>query len=386
MKNPRQATVVGLYVSQLARSLPGRRSHELIIEAVLGALADAGVDPKTVDGAAIEWAGPGGVPGEVGSWAPYFRQPLAWTSEHFMDLAGARGLLKAAAAIEMGLCDTVVLGGGRAGPWAEDGTAVGAAMNLEFADVFGSSTMAQFGTVAQRHMFEFGTTAEQMAAVAATIRNHGHVNPEAALYGAGPYTVADILASPIIASPFHRLECCLIQEGACAIVLTTAERARDLRQQPVHVLGGGMEFFRGAYANPPLYRDMRHLGKDAARRAFARAGVGARDIDVFNLYDAVSFEVIRQFEMLGLCAEGEGGAFAADGRITLGGECPTNLDGGLLSHAWIGTAQLTLKVIEGVRQLRRDCGPRQVENAELTLVTNAGSGAQHIELAILGRG
>jgi acetyl-CoA acetyltransferase len=386
MGNPRQATVVGLYVTKLARTLPGRRSQELIIEAVKGAIDDAGIDPKSIDGTAIEWAGPGGAPGDNANWAPYLRQPLAWTNDHFMDQAGARGVLKAAAAIEMGLCDTVVIGGGRAGPWSTDGTAVGAALNLEFADPFGSSTMIQFATVAQRHMHEFGTTPEQMAEVAAVIRNHGHVNPEAAMYGAGPYTVADILASPMITTPFHRLECCLIQEGACAIVMTTAERARNLKQRPVHVLGGGMEFYRGAYANPPLYREMKNLGKDAVRRACGRAGVTPHDIDVFNLYDAVSFEVIRQFEMLGLCNEGEGGAFIQNGRITLGGQCPTNLDGGLLSHAWVGTAQLTLKIIEGVRQLRGSCGPRQVEDAELALVTNAGSGAQHIELAILGRG
>jgi acetyl-CoA acetyltransferase len=205
------------------------------------------------------------------------------------------------------------------------------------------------------------------------------------MYGTGPYTVDDILASPWIATPFHRLDCCLMNEGGAALVITTAERASDLPQQPIQIVSGSMEFFQGNYANPPLYRDMRHLGKKAVAKAFGRAGVTARDIDVFSLYDPVSFEIIRQFEMLGLCAEGEGGAFIERGRLSLDGQCPTNLDGGMLAGSWTGTGQLTLKVIEGVKQLRRVCGARQVPEAELALITNAGSGAQHIELMILGR-
>jgi acetyl-CoA acetyltransferase len=258
-------------------------------------------------------------------------------------------------------------------------------MSLEFAEPYGSFVMAQFALVATRHMHEFGTTPEQIAGVSATIRNHGHANPEAVMFGAGPYTVADVLASPMIASPFHRLDCCLMNEGGAALVITTAEHARDLPQHPVRLLGGGMEFFQGNYANPPLYRDMRHLGKGAVERAFGKAGATPQDIDVFSLYDPVSFEVIRQFEMLGLCDEGEGGAFVGNGRLELDGQCPTNLDGGMLAGSWTGTGQLTLKVIEAVRQLRRVNGARQVQDAELALVSNAGSGAQHVELMVLGR-
>ena len=356
-----------------------------MIEAVKGAISDAGLRPKDVDGAAIDWPGPGGAPAEAANWAMYLQQPLAWLDSHHLDTAGVRGVLKAAAAIEAGLCDIAVVGSGRAGPFSTDGSSPGANMSMEFTEPYGASVIAQFAVVAQRHMHEFGTTQEQIAAVSATIRNHGHVNPDAVMYGAGPYTVDDILASPWIATPFHRLDCCLINEGGCALVITTAERARDLPHPAVRVLSGAMEFFQGHYANPPLYRDMRNLGKKAVAKSFGRAAVTPRDIDVFSLYDPVSFEVIRQFEMLGLCAEGEGGAFAQDRRLALGGQCPTNLDGGMLAGSWTGTAQLTLKVIEGVRQLRHTCGARQVPGAELALVTNAGSGAQHLELMILGR-
>jgi acetyl-CoA acetyltransferase len=189
----------------------------------------------------------------------------------------------------------------------------------------------------------------------------------------------------MIASPFHRLDCCLVNEGACALVITTIERARDLAHAPALILGGGMEFMTGNYFNPALYRDMRNLGKRAAQRSFAQAGVGIDDIDVFSIYDPCSFEVLRQFEMLGLCGEGEGGEFVQGGRLDIGGQCPTNLDGGMLSASWVGSAQLTMKVIESVRQLRGGCGDRQVRDAELALTTNAGSGTSHIEMMIMGR-
>jgi acetyl-CoA acetyltransferase len=384
--NPRRATIAGIYQTQQARTLPGRSSQDLVIEAVKGAIADAGLQPRDVDGAAVDWPGPGGAPRDAENWAMYLKQPLSWCVSHHLLTAGVRGILEAAAAVEAGLCDVAVIGSGRAGPFSTDGAAPGANMSMEFAEPYGSSVMAQFALVATRHMHQFGTTPEQLAHVAATIRNHGHVNPEAVMFGAGPYTAADVLASPLVATPFHRLDCCLMNEGGAAVVITTAERARDLAAQPVPILGGGMEFFQGNYANPPLYRDLRHLGRAAAARALGRAGVTVQDIDVFSLYDPVSFEVLRQFEVLGLCGEGEGGAFCAGDRLTLNGSCPTNLDGGMLAGSWTGTAQLTLKVIEAVRQLRRVNGARQVADAELALASNAGSGAQHVELLVLGRG
>ena len=390
MPRARQPAIVGVYQTKQARTLPGRTSQDIVIEAVKGAIADAGLQPHEVDGAAIDWPGPGGAPGDSANWAMYLQRPLAWVDSHFMDTAGVRGVLKAAAAVETGLCEVAVVGSGRAGipvgGTNSGNSAVGTGMGLEFADPFGASVMSQFALVAKRHMHEFGTTPEHLATVAACIRNHGHANPDAVMYGAGPYTVADILASPLIASPLHRLDCCLVNEGGCALVITTVERARDLRHAPVMILGGGMEFMGGNYCNPALYRDMRTLGKRAAERSFAQAQVAATDIDVFQIYDPCSFEVLRQFEILGLCNEGEGGAFVQGGRLDLGGQCPTNLDGGMLAGSWTATSQLTTKVIEGVQQLRGACGARQVPNAELALSTNAGSGTSHIEMLIMGRG
>ena len=383
MNNPRRATIVGVHLTRQARRLEGRTSQELIIEAVRGALDDASMSAREVDGVALEWPGPGGYAAEPSNWAPYFKNPLRWHSEGSLDTSGARGAMRAAAAIEAGLCDTVILGGGQAGFWAGLTGKIGGGTGHEFADCFGITVMAQFAMVAQRHMHEFNIPPEYLANIAATIRNHGHANPAAAMHGAGPYTVADVLASPYVAEPLHRLECCFMNDGACAVVITTAERARDLKQRPVSILGAAAEFHR--WGDPPLYRDLRHLGKDAVARTLGPSGTKIQDVDVFSLYDATAYEVLRQYEMLGLCDEGEGGAFALDGNITFGGAAPTNLDGGLLAFSWVGKAQTTMRLIEAVRQVRGTAVGHQVEGAELAFTANAGSGAWRVEMMLVGR-
>jgi acetyl-CoA acetyltransferase len=378
----RDVAIVGVHATEQAWRLPERTSMDLVLEAALGAIADAGLLPGDVDGAALDWPGPGGVPGEASSWARVLRRELAWTSDGMLDTAGTRGVLKAAAAISAGLCDVAVVGGGQSGMFAGRGPVSGG--ELEFTSVWGAYVVPVFALVAQRHMHEFGTTPEQLAQVAVTIRANGYTNPEAVMYGKPPVSVADVLGSRIVATPFHLLDCCIAAEGGAALVLTTLERARDLPNPPVAVLGGGMTFHEAAYANPPLYREVGRLGVDAARRAFGLAGVSVGDVDVFSLYDPNSFEIIRQVEVLGLCAEGEGGPFVEGGYLALDGAHPVNPDGGCLSYAWNGTQQMTLKVMECVRQLR-GTAVHQVPKAEVAVASNAGSGAAHYELIVLGR-
>jgi acetyl-CoA acetyltransferase len=377
----RHAVIAGAYATRQAWSIPDKTDFDITVDAVLGALDDAGLTPADVDGAGLDWPLPGPQHGDGQHWARLLGGPLRYVAEGIQDTAGIRGVTKAAAAVAAGLCDVAVVGGGTAGPRA-DGM-IG--KPSEFLTPYGAYTVPLFANVAQRHMAEFGTTPEQLATVAATIRNHGSANPAAVMYGKGPYTVDDVLASPVVASPFHLLDVCLVAQGGAAVVITTAERARDLRHPPVAILGASSEMRQGQWSGLPRYEDVRDVGADALERAFGMAGLKPSDVDLFNLYDPTSFEVIRQFELLGLCGEGEGGAFVEGGALEPAGACPTNLDGGLLSYTWNMVQQMTLKIVESVIQLRGDAGGRQLGGVEVALATNSGSAAQHFEAALLGR-
>jgi acetyl-CoA acetyltransferase len=355
---------------------------QVALAAVDGALADAGLTRRDIDGMAVDWPGPGGVPGECASWGRILNIPLSWTGDAWLDSAGLRGV----SAVASGLCEVAVVGGGPVVlKQAADVTTVGSLMGREFADPWGAYVAPQFALVAQRHMYEFGTTQEQLALVSATIRNNGHRNPEAVMYGKGPYTVSDVLASRMVASPFHLLDLCIVATGGAAVVLTTAERAHDLRHPPVTLAGAGWELIGPTYANPPLYREVGRVGENAVSRAFGMAGLGVRDVDVFSLYDPNCFELIRQFEILGLCGEGEGGPFALDLEFAPGGRYPVNPEGGCLSCAWNGIQQMTIKVVEAVKQLRGVCGDHQVPGARVAVASNVGSGSRHYEFGTLVR-
>jgi acetyl-CoA acetyltransferase len=354
---------------------------DLCVEAVSGALADAGLVAADVDGVLVDWPGPGGVQGQASSWARLLGRPVALSSDSIMDNAGVRGVLKGAAMITAGYCETVLVGGGSAGTLRSG--PVGSGEPMEFSDVWGCYVIPQFALVAARHMKDYGTTAVQIASTAATIRNHATGNPEAVMGAKGPYTVDDILGSPMVSSPLHLLEVCIAAEGGAALVMTTEERARDLKHAPVVVAGGGMSYMQAAYANPALLREVGDLGRVAATEALQQADINLPDIDVFSLYDPNAFEIIRAVEAIGLCPPGDGGPLAESGGFDVSGAFPVNPDGGCLAHSWNGTQQMTIRVIEGVRQLRGTAN-RQVPEARHALVANAGSGAQHIEILVLG--
>jgi acetyl-CoA acetyltransferase len=308
-----------------------------------------------------------------------------------LDAVGIRSLLNAAAAIRAGLCETVVIANALAGGARTSGAGFLGARSaehasLEFNHPYGGGVMWRFAMSARRHMHDYGTTPEQMASVAVAIRNHGHRNPEAMMYGAGPYTIEDVFASRWIAEPIHLLECCLVGQGGVAMVVTSGERARRLQRHPVYLLAGACESTQGPHAYPSLNREEGMLGARRMRVAYAQAGISPGDVDVLSVYDPTAFEVIRWMECLGFCDVGEGGPFIEGGTLERDGRLPTNLDGGTLAHAWAGTAQLTMKIVEGVRQLRGDQGDRQVAGAEVAVCTNSVPGAHHVEMCILGRG
>src|SRR6185503_17312744 len=188
---------------------------------------------------------------------------------------------------------------------------------------FGPTIVGSYALVAQRHMHEYGTTSEQLAAIAVAMREHAGRNPNAKYRE--PITVEDVLASRTISSPLHLLDCCMISDGGGALVLTSLDRARDLKKKPVVILGG-------AEAVRHLEAGERDLLDVAARQsgplAFERAGVRHADIDMCMVYDSYTITVLTTLEGLGFCAPGEGGAFCAGGRIGLGGALPISTDGG----------------------------------------------------------
>jgi acetyl-CoA acetyltransferase len=225
-----------------------------------------------------------------------------------------------------------------------------------------------YSLMARRHMHEFGTTAQQLGAVALAMRRHAQLNPNAVMRGR-PMVLEDYLASPIVADPYRLFDCCLETDGAAAVLVTTADRARDLRQRPVYIsaVAEGQPYPADDLLNRP---DPFAVGLTAAApRAFAAAGITPADVDFAQIYDCFTFEVIQQLEEAGFCKRGEGGAFAEGGRIELGGELPVNTHGGLLSEAHVlGVGH----IVEAVRQLRGTADERQVVGAAIGAVTGWG--------------
>lgn len=355
------------------------------LEAARRALDDAGLSIHDVDGISARWPGPGGTVFHPGSsdWSKILGIPLRWVGDTYPQ--GVPAALDAAAAILTGQCDTVLVVGGQADLSASGAVASYTRPDNEFVSCWGSITQAQFALVAQVYFARYRPDRSRLAALAAAVRNSGSANPDAVMSGRGPYTGDDVLASPLVATPFHLLEVCLATEGAAAMVLTSRERARDLRQVPVRLLGGACEWYRQQYVDPPRFDEVGRIGEDAGRRAFAMAGLGPGDVDVLELYDINVFEIVRQLEVLGFCGEGEGTDFAADAGVSADGGLPINTDGGLLSFAHIGWGGPTLKIVEAVRQLRGQATSGQVVGARTALVTGAGSGAQYCNVLLLGR-
>jgi acetyl-CoA acetyltransferase len=377
----RDVAIAAVYNTRQAKVIEGHTSQTIALEAALGVLDAAGVPAAAVDG----------VLGQFSTELIYLLGigPVWVTS---MGTSGIPGVLDAANLIALGHCETVLLAGGGAGIYTERAsTAPWTRPSNEFVVPFGMYTALEFALIARRHMHVYGTKPEHLAEVAATIRNNGHVNPEAVYYGKGPFTPQDILDSRMVADPFHLLDCSMTAEGGTALLMTTAERARDLRLPPVYVLGGGADHNGPSYMHPPSW-DLNpsgvpngYVGRRAAERTFATAGLSPSDVDVAELYDPFSFEIIRQLEAFGFCADGEGGEFVMNGRIAPGGELPITTDGGLMSFSHGGLAvQLLQRVVRGVQQLQGTCATNQVDGARVALCSNGGAGALFNDVILLG--
>ena len=226
---------------------------------------------------------------------------------------------------------------------------------------------SSYALMAARHMHQYGTTRRQLAEVAVAARRWAQLNPEA--FARDPLTLEDVLNARMVSDPFTKYDCCLVTDGACAFVMVRADRAKDLPKKPVYVLGTATAVWhRSASGMDDLTVTP---SKDSGERAFAMAGMSARDIDVFQTYDAFSINTILALEDLGFCKKGEGGHFVDNGAIAPGGRLPVNTNGGGLScvhpNMYSGFA-----TIEAVRQLRGECGERQVKGAKTALVNGNG--------------
>ncbi|WP_156686131.1 thiolase family protein [Mycobacterium sp. Marseille-P9652] len=377
----RTAAIVGVHNTRQGRRLDGETSRSLALKAIRGALDDAGLTLDHVDGIS---AGP------LSTALIYdLRLGPAWQGLGF----GVGMITEAATAIEHGMADVVVLVAAQAGEYRDhQATAPWTRPENEFVAPWGMFTAAEFALIARRHMHTYGTTREQLSLVAATIRNNGSRNPEAVYYQRGPFTPDDITASRPIAEPFHLLDCATTSEGGCALVVANIETV-DTAGRPIYVLGSGADFHGPSYQHPPAWDLAGRRGDDvngvvgrrAAQCAFAHAGLGPGDVDVLELYDPFSFEIIRQLEAFGFCGDGEGGPFVADGHIAIDGSHPITTDGGTMSFSHAGSnPQMMQRAIRAVQQLRGEAGDLQVPDAHIALCSNGGAGALFTTVLILG--
>ena len=260
----------------------------------------------------------------------------------------------------------------------------GMAMPLPMAYEFptGLTLVGAYAMAAQRHMHTYGTTSEQLASIAVQTREHATRNPNA-MYR-DPITVDDVLSSKLVADPLHKLDCCVISDGGCCIILTTEERARALAHAPVFVRGAA-----GASTHHSITA-MADMTRTAAAvsgpKAFADAGITAGDVDMFAMYDSFTYTVLVVLEDLGFAPKGDGGAFVTDGggNLRLGGALPTNTDGGGLSCTHPGMRGLFL-LCEATRQLRGEAGESQVEGAEIAVAHGSGGWLSTQGTVVLGR-
>jgi acetyl-CoA acetyltransferase len=349
----------------------GRSSNEIAIQAIERALDDAGLRPDEIDGF---MSSPGvGDQLDPAAYHAHFgtSQPMWVSPKGGAMVWAATAPYPAATALRSGKARHILnvfsvawatqrpqMDGGPGKFHAEERFKA----NLELP--FGWFPQpVYFATIARRHMIEFGTTAEQLGAIAVSARRHANRNPTAVMHDK-PLSLSDYLERPLLADPLRVEDCCLISDGGAACIMTTPERARDLRKPPVVVEGVGMGMSdSGQYwsqqkaftSTPQVF---------SAPAAFAMADIAPADIDVLSLYDPFTIVTLMQIEDMGFCDKGEGGAFVADGGLDFdGGGLPTNPHGGMLSHAYVlGSAH----VVESVRQLRGE-SVNQVSGAEVAV-------------------
>ncbi len=378
--------IVGVGETEYSRG-SGRTTRALAVEAVRNAILDAGLTPRDVDGM-LDYQG-----GDS-TLANWVAPDLGIRLNFYMDVFGGGSSTEALiglamGAIEAGMCNAVAIYRSMNGysEFRIGGTGVRAAQpvrSLDLAQVpFGMRSAGQnFAPTFMRHMYEYGTTSEQVAHVKAAHSKHASQNPKALLKER--VSVEDVVNSRWIVKPLHLLDCCVETDNATCVIVTSSERARDLRHRPVYVMGVAGRVSKPRldfhWAHGPITRVAGYYAKDIV---FGQAGIGPEDVDVTGSYDAFTFTTMLQLEEYGFCKKGEGGRYVSSGAIELGGRRPNNTSGGHLCEGYTHGMNM---VIENVRQLRgtvddycpraaervhtHDYAPgrcRQVKDAEITM-------------------
>ena len=344
--------------------------YALIAQAAQRAMGECGLSPQAIDGLASTG---------LGTMAPIDVAEYLGLAPRWIDsttVGGASWEVMAAhatEAISAGHADVVLV---TYGSTARSDLARGLrSANLDWGTrgpqqweaPHGHTLISKYAMAARRHMHEYGTTIEQLAEIAVSARANAADNPLASFRD--PITIDEVLSGPMIADPFTKLQCCIRSDGGAAAVFVAEDRLVDLSTKPVWVLGAGEAVSHVSMSQWPDFT----TGPAAAsgRLAFQRAGLTPADVDVAELYDAFTYMLLVTLEDLGFCGKGEAGPFVEQGRLRIGGSLPTNTDGGGLSACHPGQRGLFL-IVEAVRQLRGECGLRQVPDAQVACVSGTG--------------
>ena len=366
---PAGAAIAGVY-EHPSRFSPNKTEFQIMAECAKGALDDAGLKRSDVDGlfgASMSM----GLMGIVDLAEYLDLRPDYMDGTNIGGSSFVAHVTHAAAAIHAGLCSVaLVLYGSTA---ASNSMAIGTGgsggsrnPDPAFSSPYGMTTVGSYAMYANLHMDTYGTSSEQLAEIAVTMRKHASLNPHAKMRS--PISTEDVLGSRMISRPLHLLDCCIISDGGGAIVLTSTERARDLAKPPIRILGCGEAVQHQGVGRSDL---LTIAAKQSGESAFNMAKVDRSDIDLAMIYDSFTITVLATLENLGFCEPGEGGHFVSDGGISLEGALPVNPDGGGLSSNHPGMRGIFL-VIEAVKQLRHECDARQVGDPELALAHGTG--------------
>ena len=361
----------------------GMRDLEILAQAAKAAVEDAGLAIKDMDGLCTANLNSAVWPLNVVECLGI--RPKFVEGTNIGGSAFVAHQLPAMLALDAGLCDAVLVCYGstqRTAPFGRKERT--AARNVLDPNPFEGpyqpfNPPSSYAMIAARHMYQYGTTRRQLAEIAVAFRKWAQLNPEA--FSRDPLDIDTVLKARMISDPFTAYDCCLVTDGAAAYVMTRADRAKNLKKKPIHILSNATAVWHRSIAG------MRDLtlspSKESGERAFAAAGMGPKDIDVVQVYDAFSINVILALEDLGFCKKGEGGPFVENGAIGPGGKLPVNTNGGGLScvHPNMYGAFAT---IEAVRQLRGECGERQVKGAKTAVVNgNGGNSASSQSTSVL---